>query len=538
MTQTLELNRRGLLTGIMGAAALPLITGSAFAQAAAQRRGGTLAMVSWPAPTYLNSAISTSNAETLICGKMFDGLLDYDVGYVPAPALAESWEVASDGLRITFNLRRGVKWHDGEPFTSRDVAVTFMEILKVHHGRGRATFANLTGVETPDEHTAIFVMSQPAPALFKALNAAESPILPAHLYAGTDILANEANTNPVGTGAFMLDEYTRGESLVMKRNPDYWSEGRPFIDQLAIRFVADPATRAAMMEAGEVDVAQTNVLPLTEVLRLGALPQFEITMRGYEVGSSMILMDFNLRNPIVGDVKVRQAFAHLIDTAWVTENISFGFGVPATGPIHQDQSDFYTTDGVPSYPYDPAKAEALLDEAGYPRQGNGTRFELNIDPAPTSEEVLRVAEYVREQCRQIGITMNIRTADVGGFAKRVYTDRDFDMTVISGSAGIDPTIGVHRFYWSKNIRDGVPYSNGSGYSNPAVDALLEAAAVEIDPEARRQQYAEFQRLVMADVPTLPLVASRRGTIANIEVKDHTLRAIGLFGTLADVWLDR
>jgi peptide/nickel transport system substrate-binding protein len=537
MTRSLELSRRGLLTGIVGAAALPMITGPVFAQAAAQRRGGTLAMVTWPAPTYLTSAIRTSNAETLICGKMFDGLLDYDVGYVPVPALAESWDISNGGLRITFNLRQGVKWHDGEPFTSRDVAVTMMEILKVHHGRGRATYANLTAVETPDDHTAVFVMSQPAPAMFKALNASESPILPAHLYAGTDILANEANTNPVGTGAFMLAEYTRGESLVMTRNPDYWSAGQPYIDQLTIRFVADPATRAAMLEAGEVDIAQTNILPLTEVLRLGALPQFEVTLRGYEVSSSMTLIDFNMRHPIVGDVKVRQAFAHLIDTAWITENIAHGFGVPATGPIHQDQSDFYTTEGVPSYPYDPARAEALLDEAGYPRQG-GTRFELTIDPSPSGEQQLRVAEYVREQCRQIGITINIRTADSGGFASRVYTDRDFDMTVIAGSAGIDPTIGVQRFYWSKNIREGVPYSNGTGYSNPAVDALLEAAAVEIDPEARRQQYAEFQRLVMADVPTLPLVASRRGTIANVVVKDHTLRAIGLFGTLADVWLDR
>lgn len=538
MTRSFELNRRTLLSGIVGTAALPLITGSAFAQAAAQRRGGTLQLVTWPAPTYLNSAISTSNAETLICGKMFDGLLDYDIGMVPAPALAESWEVSDDGLRITFNLRQGVKWHDGEPFTSRDVAVTLMEILKIHHGRGRATFANLTAVETPDEHTAILVMSRPAPALLKALNASESPILPAHLYAGTDIIANPANINPVGTGAFMLAEYTLGTSLVLRRNPDYWDEGKPYIDQLAIRFVADSATRAAMLEAGEVDLAQTNILPPTEVLRLGALPRFEITLRGYEVASSMTLMDFNLRHPIVGDVKVRQAFAHLIDTTWVTENIAYGFGVPATGPIHQDQSDFYTTEGVPSYPYDPARAEALLDEAGYPRSSGGIRFELTIDPSPSGEELLRVAEYVREQCRQIGITLNIRTADSGGFAKRIYTDRDFDMTVISGSAGIDPTIGVHRFYWSQNIREGVPYSNGSGYSNPAVDALLEAAAVEMDPVARRQEYAEFQRLVMADVPTLPLVAARRGTIANIVVKDHTLRAIGPFGTLADAWLDR
>ena len=538
MTRSFLTNRRNLLSAAVAASTLPLITRSAFAQAAAKKRGGTLAIVTWPAPIYLNAAISTSNAETLICGKMFDGLLDYDIGHVPAPALAERWNISNDGLRMTFNLRKGVKWHDGKPFTSRDVAVSMMEILKVHHGRGRATFANLTTVETPDEHTAVFVLSRPAPAMIKALNAAESPILPAHLYAGTDILANKANTNPVGTGAFMLAEYTRGERLVMKRNPNYWSTGKPYIDQLAIRFVADPATRAAMLEAGEVDLVASSGIPPTEILRLGALPKFEITMRGYEIGSSLHLMDFNLRHPILSNQNVRQAFAHLIDTSWITKNISFGFGYPATGPIHQDQADFYTTKGVPSYPHNPATAEALLDKAGYPRQGGGVRFKLTIDPAPSSEELLRVAEYVREQCRQVGITINIRTADVGGFVKRIYTDRDFDISVISGSAGIDPTIGVHRFYWSKNIEKGVPYSNGSGYSNPAVDALLEAAAVEANPKVRLEQYAKFQQLVMADVPTLPLVASRRTTLVNRVVKDHTLRAIGPFGTLADVWLDR
>ena len=133
---------------------------------------------------------------------------------------------------------------------------------------------------------------------------------------------------------------------------------------------------------------------------------------------------------------------------------------------------------------------------------------------------------------------NIRTADMGGFVKRVYGDRDFDMSTFTGSAGVDPTIGVHRFYWSKNIKEGVAFSNGSGYANPEVDALLEAAGVEMDPQKRKQEYADFQRLVMTDVPTLPLTATSRVTIANVDVKDHTLGGIGPFGTLADVWLDR
>lgn len=538
MKRSFEMTRRTLLGGAAAAAALPWTGLSEFAQAAAQKRGGTLNIVEPAPPTYLNSGISTAGPETLIGGKLFDGLLDYDIGWVPAPALAESWTVSDDGLRMQFNLRKGVKWHDGEPFTSRDVAVTIMEILKVHHGRGRSTFANVKDVETPDDNTAVFVMSQPAPALIKALNASESPILPAHIYAGTDIMKNPANTKPVGTGAYVLSEYVAGESLVLKRNPDYWDAGKPYIDQIAIRYVPDGATRAAMLEAGEVDMVVSSLIPLPEIVRLGALPQFEVTQRGYEVSSSMHLLDFNLRHPILGNVKVRRAFAHLIDNNWITKNVWFGFGSPGTGPIHQAQTDFYTTEGVPAYPHDPARAEQLLDEAGYPRKADGVRFELTIDPLPYGDEPMHAAQYIREQCRQAGIVLNIRASDMGGFVKRIYKDRDFDMSTFTGSAGVDPTIGVHRFYSSKNIKEGVAFSNGSGYANPKVDALLDAATIEVHPDQRKQEYADFQRIIMEDVPTLPLCATNRVTIANVKVKDHTLRAIGPFGTLADVWLDQ
>ncbi len=527
-------DRRQFLAGLALGTALPFVP--AWAQSA-PKSGGTLTMVTWPAPTYLNAAITTAGPETLLSGKFYEGLLDYDDGMVPQPQLAESWEVASDGLKITFNLRKGVTWHDGKPFSSRDVAVSVMEILKVHHGRGRSTFANLTEVQTPDENTAVFVLTKPQPALMKALNASESPIMPAHLYSGTDVMNNPVNTAPVGTGPFKLAEYVRGESLVMDRNPNHWDKGRPYLDRLVIRYVADGATRGAMLEAGEADLVASSLIPPLEIIRLGNTDGFEITEHGYEISSSMHLLDFNLRNPILANVKVRQAIAHAIDFAWITENVWFGFGHAGTGPIHFNQTDFYTTENVPAYALDLEAAEKLLDEAGYPRKDGGNRFALTIDALNYGEEPLRASEYIREQLRQIGIDLTVRSTDSGGFVKRVYTDRDFDMSTFTGSAGADPTIGVHRFYWSKNIKDGVAFSNGSGYSNPDVDALLEAAQIEMDPAKRKQLYAEFQRKVMEDVPTLPLCSTARVTIANTRVKDHTVGAIGPFGTFSQVWLD-
>ena len=135
---------------------------------------------------------------------------------------------------------------------------------------------------------------------------------------------------------------------------------------------------------------------------------------------------------------------------------------------------------MPSYPYDLKKAEALLDEAGFKRGANGVRFEMTIDPTPYGDESLTVGEYMREQLRKIGITAKIRSEDYAVFIKRCWTDRDFDVCIYTAAMGADPTIGVQRFYWSKNIKKGVAFSNGSTYSNPEVDALLEASQVELD----------------------------------------------------------
>lgn len=528
-----RMHRRTFLgTTALGALALAL-PGQGWA--ADPKPGGIVTVVAWPPPSYLTSAITTAGPETNLGAKFFDGLVDYDFGMVMRPALAESWDVSEDGLRITFNLRQGVKWHDGTPFTAKDVAFTFMEILKVHHGRGRVTFEPVTAVETPDDHTAVLVLSRPAPAILKSLDAVESPMMPAHLYQGTDIMQNPHNTKPVGTGPFKLVEYTVGESIVMERNPDYWDTGKPYLDRVVFRYVSDSATRTAMLETGEADLVSFSMIPPLDVLRLQADPGFAVTQKGYETILSMAFIDFNLRGPILSNPKVRQAIAHAMDMNWLLENVWFGFGYAATGPLHQEQADFYTAEGVPTYAPDLKKAEELLEEAGYPRGNGGVRFDLTIDPLPWGDEPLRASEYMREQFRQIGINLTIRTADMAGFVKRVYTARDFDMSIVVGTSGPDPTIGVHRFFVSSNIKEGVAFSNGSGYANPEVDEILEAARLEMDLDKRKQLYADFQRIVMTDLPSLPMIATNRSSVSKADVHDHTVGAIGSFGSLAHAW---
>lgn len=501
------------------------------------KAGGVLTTPFWPAPSVLNSAVSTAGPESFISPKLFDGLLAYDFGLVPRGQLATEWEMSADGTRITFKLRDGVTWHDGTAFTSKDVAFTFLQVLKVIHGRGKTTFAGLLDVETPDDLTAVFVLEKPSPAMLRALDSRESPILPAHLYEGTDIAANPANTRPVGTGPFKMAEYEVGSYLILEKNQAYWDAGYPLLDRIVIQFIADASTRSAMLESGQADAVYLNLIPAQDILRLGALPEFEMDTRGFEGQPSSQQMDFNLDNPILADVRVRHAIAHAIDTQWITDNIWYGLGHAAKSPLHVDQVEYYTTDGVPEYPYDLDRANALLDEAGHARGSNGTRFSLMLDPSPWGSESINAAPYIKEQLRQIGIDVTIRTQDFAVFTTTVWTDRKHDLTLYTVNLGIDPTIGTQRFYWSKAFNPGVAFSNGAHYVNPRVDALLEAAQVETDDAKRKEQFTEFQRIVMEDLPVLPVTNISGVNIFNTKVKDGITDALGALNGFQRVWID-
>ena len=218
------LSRRLLLAG-MGMAGMGI--GQATAQApgpqpsAEPRRGGTLTAIVQPEPPTLVSALNAGAPTGVVSTNIFDGLFSYDWDMGLKPALATRWEVAADGLALTFHLRPNVRWHDGQPFTAEDVKFSLEEIWRKIHPRGRATFANVEAVETPDPLTVVLRLKQPSPVILGALNAYESQILPKHLYAGGDALANPLNLKPVGTGPFRFKEWVRGEHIILERNPDY-----------------------------------------------------------------------------------------------------------------------------------------------------------------------------------------------------------------------------------------------------------------------------------------------------------------------------
>ena len=521
-------------------AAVPavLLTPRARAQTGPQptpRRGGTATIVLSNEPTTLISAFTVLTSALSVSAKVVEGLLEYDNDLNPLPLLATRWVAAPDGLSYIFTLRPGVKWHDGRDFTADDVAFSIM-LLKRLHPRGRSTFANVTTVDTPDPGTAIVRLSKPAPYLIKALVGTETPMLPKHVYETGDPVANPANNAPIGTGPFRFKEWSRGSYATYVRNDDYWNKPEPYLDQLIVKFIPDPAARSVAFETGQADLGYRSPVGLNDVERLKALPNLVFTPEGNTYSFNVTRLEFNLDNEYFRKPEVRQAVAHLVDRDLICKAAYYGLAVPCASPIAPGLKAFH--DPAPS-PYKPdlKAAEALLDAAGLPRGADRVRFRVTLDFNPFGEDQRRTADVIRAGLGRAGIAVEIRAQDMGSFVKRVYTDRAFDFTVNGASNLFDPTVGVQRLYWSKNFIKGVPFSNGTHYDNPAVDTLLEAAAVENDPAKRIAMFKEFQQIVARDVPDLNLCSPLYLTLYNKRVHGAVTTADGVEGGLGNVWVD-
>ena len=508
---------------------------------AAQTRGGTLVMIVQPEPPTLASYLSTAGPIGQVTAKVYDGLVEYDFDLKPIPGLAESWTTSADGKTIAFKLQKGVKFHDGKPFTSSDVKFTILEVLKKFHPFGASTFREVEGIDTPDEHTAILRLKGPAPYLMMALSARESPMLPRHLFEGADLQNHPRANSPIGTGPFKFVEWQRGQFVRLDRNPDYWRPGRPYLDRVVARFIPDSATRAAAMERGEAHVAGLAAIYYSDVRRLEKLPHIEVTSRGYELLSALVELYCNTQRAPFDNPKVRQAIAYALDRQFVIDNIWFGFGRVATGPISSNfkPAGWYSPE-VRSYhvPNGLELANQLLDEAGYRRGPNGIRFEIVHDLTPYGEEWRRFGEYMQQMMERLGIKATLRYEDVPTWLRRVFTSYDFQLTSNWIFNLADPAIGVHREYHSKAIRPGVVFQNAARWSSARADEVMDQAAVTLEPKKRAALYKEFQQLVVEATPVIWTHEVLFTTVLNKSYKDVIVSPLGVYGSFDRAHLAR
>lgn len=496
----MQVTRRQALAG---AATLAATGGAWPAAAQAPQRGGTLTVQISSEQRVLNPAIQASTGVYVMASKIVEPLIDLDANGEPVGVLAESWESTPDGLTHSFRLRRGVTWHDGKPFTAKDVAFSAMMCWKRILNYGTTLYLFLERVETPDDHTAVFRFSRPMPQglLLRALPDL-GHVIPAHVYEGTDIRANPANTAPIGTGPFRFVQYERGQFLMAERNPNYWrGNGLPYLDRIVWRFIADRAAAAAAIESGQVQFSPYSSLALSDIARLSKDPRFTVSTKGNEGNTAHTVMEMNLRRRELSDVRVRRALCHALDLNFFVENFLYGYAKLGTGPIPSSSAAFYVP-RQPPYPFDRAKAEQLLDEAGFRRPSRGAmRFAqpLRLLPAPWGEYTANFATFIQQSLREIGVRVEIEARDAPGFLTGVYREHGFDLTTGWHQYRNDPAVST-TVWFRTGSPVGAPWTNQYGYDNPAMDAAIDAAATELDPAKRKALYQDFVRLAVEDVP--------------------------------------
>ena len=506
-----------IFSRLMGVAAIATV---ALGAAPVFAEGGTLVIASSQVPRHLNGAVQSGIATAVPSTQIFASPMRYDENWEPQPYLAKSWEVSEDGLSVTLNLVDNATFHDGKPVTSEDVAFSIMTIKENHPFK--SMFAPVETIETPDPLTAVIKLSQPHPALLLAMSPALAPILPKHIYGdGQDIKSHPANSAPIGSGPFMLEEFTAGEAIVMKKNPNFFIEGRPKLDEIIIRIIKDPSALLIAMENGEADI-YPFMAGAQEIKRLSDVDALEVTADGYAAVGPINWLAFNTESPKLSDVRVRQAIGYAVDREFITKALHRGVSSPQRGPIIESSPFFDET--IEAYDVDLEKANALMAEAGF---AEGMELTIDYIPGP-KEQQQSVAEYMKSQLKKIGIDVTVRAApDFPTWAGRVAS-HDFELSMDVVFNWGDPVIGVHRTYLSDNIIKGVIWSNTQSYANPKVDELLNAAAVELDMDKRKALYAEFQQIVAQDLPIYWINATPYHTAYNSKLVNPPK---GIWGTM-------
>ena len=464
-------------------------------------------------PGQLNPAITTNGTVHTAAGLLYDGLVALDDSLRPIPALAERWEVEQGGARYRFHLRRGVRWHDGKPFTAADVKFSFERLLLRYHARTSASLAPaLAGVSAPDDSTVVFDFRRPYAPLLQQLDVNDAPILPEHVFSTGDPLRHPANLAPIGTGPYKFASYAPHGEIRYTANQEYFG-GAPALTTVVIRVIPDDDTQVAALEAGEVDWLYG--VPASSRRRLSTNSQLRLIQSPLSPGGSNCIttLGFNLDRPIFRDLRVRRAIAHAVNRPQFVERVLFGSGRAADAPISSEIA-FAHASNLPIPAYDTVEAARLLDVAGWRRSGrevrtargvpglaDGTSLSIGFKAMPSQ---MLYGDLLRAQLRDVGIDVRLESLEPAVFAAAVFTARDFDTAIGAYCNGTDPEIGVRRMYVTSSIAP-VPFSNMAGYRNPVLDALFDSASAAIDIPERRRLYRQVQEIAVRDQPYVWLV---------------------------------
>ncbi|MCY4061294.1 MAG: ABC transporter substrate-binding protein [Chloroflexi bacterium] len=473
-SQVQGINRRTFLK-LMGMAAggavLPGALAAATPALAQAVEGGTLTFGHLGDFQYFDPFLLPL-ADWPMFNQLYNVLARYNDDLEPQPELAESWEFSEDGLTLTFNLRPGVKFHNGRDFVADDVK------FSLEYAQDPDTRANIRtlawaveSAEVVDDLTVSLHFAEPTPAAFDLIDL---------LFIVNSETIEEINSNPVGTGPFRFAEWAPGDFARFEKFEDYWNEGFPHLDEIIVRAIPDSATMIANLEGGTLDVIAAP--PASEFERLEAADGIKVA-RGFPGG---LVWDLSLntgRAPFDNKL-VRQALQHALDRQRIVDIVFFNISDPWIQP-QSDKSPLYDPDLEGYYTFDLDKAKSLLEEAGY-----ADGFEFTVLTATTNPDGARLLQVFQADLAQIGITLNIDEVEPAQYRPRAL-DLDFDGAIFTyGRASKDPaslfgTTGV----W----RPGPEPINLSGYTSEEYRRLVAAGQSEMDSARRQEIYQELNR---------------------------------------------
>ena len=427
--------------------------------------------------------------------KVYETLVDMDKNGEFKPYLATEWK-SVDPITWEFKLQKNVKFHDGTPFNAAAVKKTFDRLLNEKKAQTQM-FKAVKEIKVVDENTIQIITNEPSPTMLQTLTHNSTSIISPK--AIDEEKTKSLDQNPVGTGPYKLEKWTKGESMTLVAYSEYWGK-KPTIQKIVFKVVPEDATRMGMVKTGEAHIA--DKLPFNETATYEKDSKLQvIRTQGYGTD----FLGFNLRKDIFKDPKVRQALALAIDRELIRTNIYAGSGEPSVTTLAPKV--FGANTNLPKAEYNPEKAKELLKEAG------ASDLKFTLWTSTNNKTRLKVAEVVQDQLKKVGVTVTIKTLEWGVFLK-AYQDGETDMYIIgwSNSTG-DAEYGMR--IWEES---GFGTINASFYTDPQVETLLTQASKEMDREKRKQLYWKAQEITTAANTRLVYRTTEYITLASGKVK--------------------
>ena len=525
----------------MLAAVLALLSWPGAPAALAQKSGGVLRFSHFDNPASMSILEESTNAAERPMMGVFNNLVLYDQHVAQnslasiVPDLATSWSWSEDGAELTFELRRGVKWHDGQPFTAADVKCTWDLLTdkgadKLRINPRKSWYSNLAEVTANGDYEATFHLKRPQPAFIALLASGWSPVYPCHVSAAA------MRRHPIGTGPFKFVEFTPNESIRVTRNPDYWKQGRPYLDGIDYVVMKDTSTRNLAFFAGKVDVTSSYGVSIPNLKDFKTqAPQAICAVTMANVSRNLLV---NRSKPPFDNPELRRAMALSLDRKAFVDIITDGVGhiggtmLPPPEGVWGMPPDVLKT--LPGYDPDVqknrAEARSIMEKLGY---GPDKRLAIKVSsrniPAYRDPAVILI-----DQLKQIYIDAELDPVDTAQWYPKVMR-KDYTVGLNGTESGVDDP--DPQFY--ENYVCGAE-RNYNGYCNPEVDKLVDAQSRQADPEKRKQLVWQIERKLAEDVARPIIFYPRGATCWQPQVKGLTMMVNSIYNgqRFEDVWLDR